>query len=296
MSELAGSASDPDGVIASGSAGVASAAPSTSAFKPAPAEGPASGASAFAPQVVAVAAVEHVAPVPLEPDAPAPDAAAEEARVAAALAALDDFVEEPDDAPLSDDDPFPTLRAPEGTRLVRRDGAYVLVADDAAGAPDADVPALGAADAIAPAAAAVPEPPLPVDDELPIRCEDIALLMGARGYYLYDRSVMTDAYAHWAFLAAEDDPVVAFLDCVREDSRVYPRPLARASLANDPFLMDADAVEAAYRAARADAANADIERLEASNGDVYFFSTRYLEPAYAQSLAEWASVERFRNV
>ena len=49
-------------------------------------------------------------------------------------------------------------------------------------------------------------------------------------------------------------------------------------------------------AARADAANADIERIEASNGDVYFFSTRHLEPAYAQSLAEWASVERFRNV
>ena len=250
-----------------------------------------------------MAAVEHVAPAPSAPDGPEPGAEAEQARVAAALAALDDFVEEPDAAPLNDDDPFPALRVPEGMRLVRREGAYVLV-PDAAGADRAEEAAPGSvgdagpasAHPGSPATAAASEPALPPDDELPIRCEDIALLMGARGYYLYDRSAMTDAYAHWAFLAAEDDPVVTFLDCVREDSRVYPRPLARASLANDPFLMDAAAVEAAYQTARADVANADIERLEASNGDVYFFSTRYLEPAYAQSLAEWASVERFRNV
>lgn len=260
-------------------------------------------ASAFAPQVIAVAAVEHVAPAPSAPDGPEPGAEAEQARVAAALAALDDFVEEPDAAPLNDDDPFPALRVPEGMRLVRREGAYVLVpdaagADQAEGAAPGGVGDAGPASAHpgSPATAAASEPALPPDDELPIRCEDIALLMGARGYYLYDRSAMTDAYAHWAFLAAEDDPVVTFLDCVREDSRVYPRPLARASLANDPFLMDAAAVEAAYQTACTDAANADIERLEASNGDVYFFSTRYLEPTYAQSLAEWASVERFRNV
>lgn len=258
-------------------------------------------ASAAAPEVVAVAAVQHDAPAPAA--APAPDPAAEEARVAAALAALDDFVEEEAaDEPLNDDDPFPTLHAPEGTRLVRRDGAYVLV-EDAAGAEAAASSASAASvgmPATASAPAETPAPPAPAPDaadgELPIRCEGIALIMGAHGYYLYDRAAMTDAYAHWAFLAAEDDPVATFLDCVREESRVYPRPLPMKSLANEPLCLDAAAVEAAYEAARADAANADIERIEASNGDVYFFSTRHLEPAYAQSLAEWASVERFRNV
>ena len=40
----------------------------------------------------------------------------------------------------------------------------------------------------------------------------------------------------------------------------------------------------------------DIERVEASNGDVYFYSTTYLTPRRAQALAEWDAVERIRNV
>ena len=124
----------------------------------------------------------------------------------------------------------------------------------------------------------------------------IRLLMGAESYYLYDDSAMTDAYARWAFLAAEDDPVAAFIECVREESSVYPRPMARESLANDPFRMKAEAVEAAFAEARAQGRADDIERVEASNGDVYFYSTTYLTPRRAQALAEWDAVERIRNV
>ena len=40
----------------------------------------------------------------------------------------------------------------------------------------------------------------------------------------------------------------------------------------------------------------DIQRTEASNGDIYFFSTDYLSRGYAKSLAEWASVERWMNI
>ena len=124
----------------------------------------------------------------------------------------------------------------------------------------------------------------------------IRLLMGAESYYLYDDSAMTDAYARWAFLAAEDDPVATFIECVREESSVYPRPMARESLANDPFRMKAEAVEAAFAEARAQGRADDIERVEASNGDVYFYSTTYLTPRRAQALAEWDAVERIRNV
>ena len=124
----------------------------------------------------------------------------------------------------------------------------------------------------------------------------IRLLMGAESYYLYDDSAMTDAYARWAFLAAEDDPVATFIECVREESSVYPRPMARENLANDPFRMNAEAVEAAFAEARAQGRADDIERVEASNGDVYFYSTTYLTPRRAQALAEWDAVERIRNV
>ncbi len=146
-----------------------------------------------------------------------------------------------------------------------------------------------------------PAPPQETSNQIPE--EDphpefahIRLLMGAESYYLYDDSAMTDAYARWAFLAAEDDPVATFIECVREESSVYPRPMARESLANDPFRMKADAVEAAFAEARAQGRADDIERVEASNGDVYFYSTTYLTPRRAQALAEWDAVERIRNV
>ncbi len=146
-----------------------------------------------------------------------------------------------------------------------------------------------------------PAPPQETSNQIPE--EDphpefahIRLLMGAESYYLYDDSAMTDAYARWAFLAAEDDPVATFIECVREEAAVYPRPMARESLANDPFRMKAEAVEAAFAEARAQGRADDIERVEASNGDVYFYSTTYLTPRRAQALAEWDAVERIRNV
>ncbi|WP_289636095.1 hypothetical protein [uncultured Adlercreutzia sp.] len=120
--------------------------------------------------------------------------------------------------------------------------------------------------------------------------------MGASSYYLYDASAMTDAYARWAFLAAEDDPVTTFIECVREESAVYPRPMARTSLANEPFSMGAEAVEAAFAEARAQGRADDIERACASNGDVYFYSIRFLSSRRAEALAEWDAVERLRNV
>ena len=59
-----------------------------------------------------------------------------------------------------------------------------------------------------------------------IHCEHIVTLVGQHSYYLYDSDLMTKNYAHWAFLAAEDNPLATFVDCVREDGRVYPRPFA----------------------------------------------------------------------
>ncbi len=172
----------------------------------------------------------------------------------------------PDDA--GDEGSFEGLRLPEGYELAELDGEYVLVQVD----PDA------------------------LPQRRPIRCEGVALLMGAYGYYLYDTAEMTGAYARWAFLAAEDDPLVAFVYCVREESRVYPRPMAIESFANEPFSFDAATVEALYEQAAGCDDYADIGRTEASNGDVYFYSAEHLSATQAAALAEWHSVERLRNL
>lgn len=162
-----------------------------------------------------------------------------------------------------DDDPFASLNVPEGYRLVELDGEIVLVKDEST----------------APA-------------RKTIDCSHVAVIEGLNSTYLYDEQLMTQSYAHWAFLAAEDDPVTTFAECVREDSRVYPRPYRASNLQNEPFNMSAEDIEAAWERVRASEACADIERTSASNGDVYFYSTRYLSAQYAASLAEYASVIR----
>lgn len=171
------------------------------------------------------------------------------------------------DGAASGDDPFADLKLPEGYKLVELEGEYVLVPDEDAA---------------------------PVKKE--IHCEHIVTLVGQHSYYLYDSDLMTKSYAHWAFLAAEDNPLATFVDCVREDGRVYPRPFAAEDLANPPFHMSKSKVEDTWVELQKSGEYPDIERCEASNGDVYFFSTLYMDRTLAESLAEYRSVERLSNV
>ena len=194
---------------------------------------------------------------------------AESAAVAATPAASEPAPGSPDSAaedeqPAEDDrSPFAGLRIPEGYRLEQIEGEWVLVEDENAA---------------------------PVRKE--IKCNRIKVLMGMHSYYLYDETLMTASYARWAFLAAEDSPVVTFVECVREDSRVYPRPYAAECLKNPPFRMTDEQIEETWQAVRDSGNYPDIERTEASNGDVYYYSTQYLESGYAASLAEYDAVER----
>ena len=176
-------------------------------------------------------------------------------------------VEPSKDGAASGDDPFADLKLPEGYKLVELEGEYVLVPDEDAA---------------------------PVKKE--IHCEHIVTLVGQHSYYLYDSDLMTKSYAHWAFLAAEDNPLATFVDCVREDGRIYPRPFAAEDLANPPFHMSESKVEDTWAELQKSGEYPDIERCEASNGDVYFFSTLYMDRTLAESLAEYRSVERLSNV
>ena len=167
-----------------------------------------------------------------------------------------------------DENPFSGLDIPAGFELVQLEGEWCLVETG--------------------------EQPEPV--ELEVNTEGIKALVGSRSYYLYDSLHMTDVYARWAYLAAEDDPQVTFAECVRQESRVYPRPMPLESLRNAPFRMSVDEIESTWRAVHDSGAYPDLERVVASNGDVYFFSTDHLSRVRAAALAEWDAVERYRNV
>lgn len=160
------------------------------------------------------------------------------------------------------------LRVPEGYELREVDGNLALVQ-----------------------VSATPARPLRTID-----ATGIVAMEGSLRTYLYDSTQMKPAFARWAFLAAEDDPLFAFVSCVREDSRVYPRPMAASSLTNHPFDMTEGQVEALWVEAKEHEGYEDIGRVEASNGDAYFYSSRYLSEEHARSLAEWESVERLMNV
>lgn len=167
----------------------------------------------------------------------------------------------------NDASPFADLRIPEGYRLEQVEDEWTLVQDEH----------------MKPA-------------RKKIECSRIRVLVGMHSYYLYDETLMTDSYAHWAFLAAEDNPVVTFVECVREDSRIYPRPYAAECLKNPPFRMNDEQIEETWVAARDSGNYPDIRRVEASNGDVYYYSTKYLSPSFAASLAEYDAVERPASV
>lgn len=124
---------------------------------------------------------------------------------------------------------------------------------------------------------------------------DIQVLHGSKADYLYSSDFMTDTYANWAFLAREDDKVQTFVYVVREDSRVYPRPMVYRSLLNPPFSMTEDEVLQCWQTVQETGEFPDIASCSASNGDVYFFSTDFISERYAQSLAEYESVERLMN-
>lgn len=132
--------------------------------------------------------------------------------------------------------------------------------------------------------------------ERPLDADGIKAIRGASTPYLYDGNRMTSTFAKWAFLAEEDDPLTTFAFCVREESRTYPRPMAEKSFANAPFNMDAATVETIWEEASASEDHADLHRITASNGDVYFYSSSHLTDTHAQSLAEWESVDRLYNV
>lgn len=174
-----------------------------------------------------------------------------------------------EDTVLLEEGPFAGLRIPAGTRLEQVEGEWVLV-ETGEQSRQRDLE---------------PDP------------SGIAVLHGAGGaLYFYDEALMTGSFARWSFLAAEGDVLVTFAECVREESRRYPRPLCERSLRNEPLRLSEEQVEQAWQRAQEDPAYADIRATAASDGSRYFYSTSFMSHQQAAALAEWDAVGRYMNV
>lgn len=196
-----------------------------------------------------------------------------------------------------------TLEAAKAAAAAAPDEASEPAADaaapEASASEEASAPADDAATDEAPAADEAPasadaEPA--AEPEAPVwELDDIAVLEGSQ-VYLYSTDHMSDSFARWAFLAAENDDVATLVENARTESKIYPRPLKASSLKNRPVFMTDERIDAAFATAQESGLYPDIKTCSASNGDVYFYSTDYLSDAQAKALAEWESVERRANM
>ena len=127
------------------------------------------------------------------------------------------------------------------------------------------------------------------------RLDDLAIVSEGQRAYLYSTRYMTRQYAEAAARVAEGDIPRLIAETVRADSAMYPRPTPIAIFAEQPFGLAGDQVAMALERMLADPGFNDIRRVTASDGTVFLFSTRHLEPAHAASLAEWLAVGRANN-
>ena len=102
-------------------------------------------------------------------------------------------------------------------------------------------------------------------------------------------------YAHMLFLTAEDDDLGTFVDQVRNESKIYPRPMAASSFRNPPFLWSVAKAKQLFERAQEAGSFPDIKVTVTSVGQWYFYSDLYLRDAQAKALAEFYGVERQRN-
>jgi hypothetical protein len=124
---------------------------------------------------------------------------------------------------------------------------------------------------------------------------DLAIVYEGRHAYLYSTRHMTRQYAEMAARIAEGNILRLIAEAVRADSATYPRPTPVGTFVERPFGLAADQITLALAHMLTDPCFDDIHRVTASDGTLFLFSTRHLEPAHAASLAEWLAVGRSNN-
>lgn len=159
-----------------------------------------------------------------------------------------------------------------------------------------DSPAMGDMDAPAPLEVELAGREVSPDERLEERSvEDIVILYGKKATYFYSKPLMSHSFARALYLTAEDDDLSTFVEVVRDESRTYPRPVSIFTFMNPPYLWPCAKTREIFEEARGEDVFGDIEVCEDSEGEEFYYSTRYLSAAQGKALAEWYGVEKGRN-
>lgn len=159
-----------------------------------------------------------------------------------------------------------------------------------------DTPAIGKLVAPKPLSVQLEGTDVSDDEPLPeLDVSDIVLIYGKKGIYLYSLALMSHSYAHALFQTAESSDVSTFVDVVRSESRIYPRPVAADTFMNVPYLWSVKKTLSVYERVVQSDSFSDIQMVRTSLGTPYFYSTLYLSDAQGKALAEWYGVEKGLN-
>jgi hypothetical protein len=124
---------------------------------------------------------------------------------------------------------------------------------------------------------------------------DIAMIRERDEAFLYSELYMTGSFAAAAARAGCRDICWAIARTVRNDSQTYPRPTPLSAFGESPFFFPKDLLDRAMQDISDDPQYADIRSIRSSDGSIFLFSSAHLDPARAESLAEWLAVDHARN-
>lgn len=112
--------------------------------------------------------------------------------------------------------------------------------------------------------------------------------------YYYSARYLNEAYA-LILLKRKDNVLELMAEIVRENSRVYPRPVPLNLFMDPPFSMSPAEIDACRKKMAESKDYGDIAGTITSTGTTFFYSTLYLKPSHAEYLAEWLDVGQSEN-
>lgn len=121
---------------------------------------------------------------------------------------------------------------------------------------------------------------------------ELAAQDGSRRYY--SSNFMTGAYA-MILVQKQGDPLRLIAESVRQNSKLYPRPIPLDIFAQPPFDFTRQEVLRYLEQMGAEEEYRDILQTTTSASRVFLYSALHLEPEHASMLAEWLDVGQFDN-
>ncbi len=112
--------------------------------------------------------------------------------------------------------------------------------------------------------------------------------------YFYSLRSMSDTYAGILAWKAEG-PLRLIAEVVRENSRLYPRPVPMMCFMEPPFDLTEDEICECLEALGEGREYQDIVQTITSIGRTFLYSSRHLDPDHAATLAEWIDVGQADN-